>query len=276
MGASDKSDRAAHEPSQSSLSRPSGEHPLRVLSLFAGIGGFDLGLERTGGFRTVAFCEIDPFCQRVLAKHWPGVPCYDDVKTLTGERLSADGIAVDCIVGGFPCQDISVAGRGEGIDGERSGLWSEFARLIGDLRPSYIIVENSPALLSRGFGRVLSDLASLGYDVQWHCIPAAYAGAAHRRDRVWLIAHPNEVGGVSAQKRNLDWQILYQTQWPEIADAVGRCAWWAPEPQLARVAHGLPNIVDRRGACGNAVVPQIPELIGRAILASLGEQREAA
>src|SRR4249920_441168 len=102
-----------------------------VLSLFSGIGAFDLGLERTGGFKTCAFVEIDPFCRRVLAKHWPGVPCYDDVRTLTAERLAADGIAVDVICGGFPCQDISIAGQGAGIEGERSGLWSEFARLIG-------------------------------------------------------------------------------------------------------------------------------------------------
>jgi DNA (cytosine-5)-methyltransferase 1 len=92
----------------------------RVLSLFAGIGGFDLGLERTGGFKTVAFCEIDPFCRRVLAKHWPGVPCYDDVRQLTGERLAADGIAVDVICGGFPCQDISIVGKRAGLEGEHS------------------------------------------------------------------------------------------------------------------------------------------------------------
>jgi len=98
---------------------------LRVLSLFASIGGFDLGLERTGGFETVAFCEIEPFCRRVLAKHWPEVPCYEDVRTLTAERLAADGIAVDVICGGFPCQDISLAGSGAGLAGERCGLWYE-------------------------------------------------------------------------------------------------------------------------------------------------------
>jgi DNA (cytosine-5)-methyltransferase 1 len=134
--------------------------PLRVLSLFAGIGGFDLGLERTGGFKTVAFCEIEPSARRVLAKHWAGVAIYDDVRTLTASRLAADGLAPDCIVGGFPCQDISTAGRGEGIEGERSGLWSQYARLIGELRPRYVIVENVSALLGRGLDRVLGDLAS--------------------------------------------------------------------------------------------------------------------
>lgn len=187
------------------MTRPSSPPPdalgarkLRVLDLFAGIGGFSLGLERTGGFETVAFCEIEPFCQKVLAKHWPGVPCYDDVRELTAERLAADGIVPDVITGGFPCQDISVAGKGAGIaDGTRSGLWSEIARLAGELRPRYVVVENVAALLSGPgeqpggwFGRVLGDLAALGFDAEWHCIPAAYVGAPHRRDRAWLVAYP--------------------------------------------------------------------------------------
>ena len=122
---------------------------LRVLDLFSGIGGFSLGLERTGGFETVAFCEIEPFPRRVLAKHWPEVPCYDDVRTLTGDVLRRDGIAVDVITGGFPCQDLSVAGKQRGMgEGTRSGLWSEIVRLVGELRPQYIIVENVAALLA--------------------------------------------------------------------------------------------------------------------------------
>src|SRR5688572_4450644 len=162
---------------------------MNVLDLFSGIGGFSLGLERAG-MRTVAFCEIDPFCRRVLAKHWPGVPCYDDVRSLTAERLAADGIAADVICGGFPCQDISVAGKGLGLEGVRSGLWSEYARLIGEIRPRFVIVENVSALLSRGLGRVLGDLAALGYDAEWHCIPASAVGAPHIRDRIWIIAYP--------------------------------------------------------------------------------------
>ena len=146
---------------------------LKVLSLFAGIGGFDLGLERTGGFETVAFCEIEPFAVRVLNKNWPGVPVYGDVRELTADQLRADGIAVDVICGGFPCQDISVAGSGAGLAGERSGLWSHYARLIGELRPRYVIVENVAALLSRGLGDVLGSLAAVGYDAEWHCVPAA-------------------------------------------------------------------------------------------------------
>ena len=121
---------------------------MRALDLFSGIGGFSLGLERTGGFRTVAFCEIEIYQRRVLAARFPGVPIYDDVQTLSAGRLAADGIAIDVICGGFPCQDLSIAGGKAGIDGERSCLWSEFSRLIGELRPRYVIVENVANLLA--------------------------------------------------------------------------------------------------------------------------------
>src|SRR6185437_6667180 len=165
---------------------------MNVLDLFSGIGVFSLGLERAG-FKTVAFCEINRFCRRVLAKHWPEVSIYDDVRTLTAERLRADGIRVDVVCGGFPCTDISRAKmhRWTGIDGEQSGLWSEYARLIGELRPLYAIVENTADLLGRGFERILGDLAALGYDAEWHCITAAAVNAPHLRDRLWLVAYPN-------------------------------------------------------------------------------------
>ena len=139
---------------------------LRILDLFSGIGGFSLGLERTGGFETVAFCEIEPFPRRVLAKHWPGVPCYDDVRTLTAERLAADGIAIDVITGGFPCQDVSCSGKQAGMgEGTRSGLWSEIVRLVSEIRPRFVLVENVANLLAgpseqRGgwFGSILGQL----------------------------------------------------------------------------------------------------------------------
>jgi DNA (cytosine-5)-methyltransferase 1 len=174
---------------------------LRVLDIFSGIGGFSLGLERSGGFETVAFCEIEPYCRRVLKKHWPDVPCYEDVRTLTADTLRRDGIAVDVITGGFPCQDLSVAGKQRGMgEGTRSGLWSEIVRLIGELRPEYVIVENVAALLAgpserRGgwFSRVLGDLAECGYDAEWENIPAAALGAPHRRERVWLVAYSVQV-----------------------------------------------------------------------------------
>src|SRR5215207_8097634 len=162
---------------------------FRVLDLFSGIGGFSLGLERTGGFKTVAFCEIDQFCRKVLKKHWPEVPCYDDVRELTAERLAADGIGVDVICGGFPCQDISSAGQRLGLGGARSSLWLEYARLVGELRPNFIIVENVADLLGRGLGDILGNLATLGYDAEWHCIPAAFVDAPHFRDRVWIVAN---------------------------------------------------------------------------------------
>src|SRR5262245_21910241 len=161
---------------------------VHVLDLFSGIGAFSLGLERAG-MRTVAFCEIDKFCHRVLRKHWPDVPIYDDVRELTGERLRADGIVADVICGGFPCQDISVAGKGAGLDGARSGLWKEYSRILGEVRPQYAIVENTSALLGRGLSTILGELAALGFDAEWHCIRAADIGAPHIRDRIWIVAH---------------------------------------------------------------------------------------
>lgn len=169
---------------------------MGVLDLFSGVGGFTLGLERVG-FRTVAFCENEPFCRAVLRHRWPGVPVYNDVRELTAAILAADGIAatdIDLICGGFPCTDISVAGTGVGIAGPDSKLWEEFARLIGELLPVYVLVENVSALLVRGLDRVLGDLAALGYDAEWHCIPACHVGAPHERDRVWIVAYPNFQG----------------------------------------------------------------------------------
>jgi len=189
--------------------------PYAVLDLFAGIGGFSLGLERTGGFKTVAMCEIDKKCHRVLQKHWPDVPIYTDVKELTVERLQADGNVPDVIVGGFPCQDVSKAGQGVGIIGKRSGLWAEMFRLIRDVRPTWAVVENVSALRGNGLALVLQDFSQIGYSVEWHCIPASALGAPHQRDRIWIIAYRNpysesestvakhdEMGGVQKHEGN--------------------------------------------------------------------------
>jgi DNA (cytosine-5)-methyltransferase 1 len=273
---------------------------LQVLDLFSGIGGFSLGLERAG-MTTAAFCEIEPFCRAVLAKHWPGVPIYDDVRTLTAEQLAADGISVDVICGGFPCQDISVAGKGAGLAGERSGLWRDYARLIGEIRPRFVIVENVAALLWRGFGDVLGDLAALGYDAEWHCIPASALGAPHRRDRLWIVAYAGSgrrgrwerratalqgqepvLNGSSPPLANASGEGLSAPEChPLLAEggrqegrAITERSGWSLEPHVGRVAHGVPARVDRLRALGNAVVPQIPELIGRAILQA--EARHAA
>lgn len=172
---------------------------MNVGSLFSGIGGFDLGFGRAG-MRTAWFCEQDDYCTRVLNRHWPGVPVYPDISTLRGSDVEP----VDVLCGGFPCQDLSVAGKGAGIDGTRSGLWSEFARLIGELRPRYVVVENVTALLGRGAGRVLRDLAALGYDAEWDCLPASAFGAPHRRDRIWIVAYPGseELEGQRRPERN--------------------------------------------------------------------------
>jgi DNA (cytosine-5)-methyltransferase 1 len=234
---------------------PVGQKKLSVLSLFAGIGGFDYGLEKTGGFKTVALCEIAEYPRRVLAKHWPGVPIYEDVRELTAERLRADGISVDVITGGFPCQDISLAGRMAGLDGAKSGLWQEYHRLIGELAPQVVIIENSPVLRTRGLEAMLRQLASLGYDAEWHCIPANAIGAPHRRDRLWVIAYtPSFRDGVS------EGQICTGRHLSEHSD------WWACEPNVRRVDDGIPDRVRRLAALGSAVVPQITELIGRALL----------
>ena len=226
---------------------------LNVLDLFSGIGGFSLGLERTGGFRTVAFCEIEPFCRSVLNKHWPGVPVYEDVKTLDAARLAADGISVDVLCGGFPCQDISTAGRGAGLSGERSGLWWEFYRLIQEIRPQYALIENVSALRSRGLDEVLGALAAIGYDAEWHCIPASAVGAPHRRDRVWIVAYPNSAGSFSSAFTGIH------------CGETGAGA-WDGEPQRLRGASEQRSLADPISiACG-----------GGAISFSLDQQKRGA
>jgi len=283
---------------------------MNVLDLFSGIGGFSLGLERAG-MRAVAFCEIDPYCQAVLRKHWPDVPLFRDVTTLRFDRYSDDKnehggtlydeagtrlsqfVNVDVIVGSFPCQDISIAGKGAGIEGSRSGLWSEYARIIGEVRPSYVIVENVTALLGRGLERVLGDLAALGFDAEWHCIPASAVGAPHRRDRVWIVAHTiglSERWRTGRREEIARWShndakgsgdhaievaaadsAVMERQWlasqiQAERNSFGGSSWWHVEPNVGRVAHGIPFRVERFKALENAIVPQIAEIIGRAII----------
>jgi DNA (cytosine-5)-methyltransferase 1 len=248
---------------------------LHVLDLFAGIGGFSLGLERAG-MSIAALCESDPFRRRVLARRWPHARRYDDVRTLTADRLRDDGIAVDVVCGGFPCQDISAAGAGAGITGKRSRLWFEFERLVRELRPGYVLVENTAALLDRGLDIVLGGLAALGFDAEWHCIPACAVGADHIRDRTWVIAYrPHRTDGISARSRNApDVAVARLSLGQGLRSARQRAqspaspfAAGAFEPSLVRSLHGIPDRVDRVKSLGDAIVPQVAEVIGAAIMA---------
>lgn len=292
---------------------------LRHLDIFAGIGGFSLGLQRAGLTKPVCFVEIDPFCQRVLEQHWPGTPCDDDVRT----REFTEGEA-DVITGGFPCQDLSLAGLGTGLSGARSGLYRHAIRAVRLVRPLYAILENVAALLGRGLGTVLGDLAEIGYDAEWHCIPASTVGAPHQRDRVWIIANPGSEqhegycaplsGEIAKELAKADTcadserKFLSEgpdrKDWPrspdigaQVADAgiegfppserqelrgarrrcegraASKCGWWSAEPDVGRVAHGVPARVDRLRGLGNAIVPQVAELIGRAIVVAGERER---
>jgi DNA (cytosine-5)-methyltransferase 1 len=269
---------------------------MNVLDLFSGIGGFSLGLERAG-MRTVAFCEINPFCRRVLAHRFPGIPIYDDVRSLTAARLASDGIYVDAICGGFPCQDISWAGNGAGLEGERSGLWREYARIIGEFRPEVVLVENVTALLNRGLAVVLGDLAAIGYDAEWQDVSAEDIGAPHPRSRVWIVAYPcgSRLEGLWVSRR-IEAEIANARRANDASNSaflsrlhrmgkrgiraildggIERPSWagqqWPEtQPLLYRVDDGVPDRVDRTSALGNAVIPQIPEIIGRAVMTARG------
>jgi DNA (cytosine-5)-methyltransferase 1 len=281
---------------------------MTVGSLFAGIGGFDLAAERVGW--TVKWqVEIDPFCRRVLEKHWPQVRRYEDVRKQVGYRRDVYGYIdahaakyclepVDVICGGFPCQPVSLAGARRAQSDER-WLWPDFERIIRELRPRYVVVENVPGLLTAGFGDVLGGLAALGMDAEWESIPARAVGANHRRERVWIVAYPSgsrleERGVFTGRRRGARGASERQdavvagdvsdanggrceeraqlhgepTQDPANGDSCwghldgcGCAGWWATEPNVGRVAHGVPARVDRLRGLGNAIVPQIAEWI---------------
>ena len=276
---------------------------LRVLSLFSGIGGFELGFEATGRFVTVAQSEIDPYACQVLEKHWdvPNLGSVTDIK-----EGDLDGIGpVDVVLGGFPCQDISCAGRGDGIEGGRSGLFFDLMRVVRMVRPRYVVLENVPMLLTGDSGRwmsaVLGELAESGYDAKWDCVPAAAVGAPHRRDRVFIVAYANrerleewsqQDGNPKAGKqasrrdnaRRRGQDVAYterqgleghgaKPRQPEISQPRDSGAWprstdeWQTEPDVGRVADGVPNRVDRLRALGNAVVPQVAAIVAGWVLA---------
>jgi DNA (cytosine-5)-methyltransferase 1 len=317
---------------------------LKHLDLFSGIGGFSLGLETAGLVETVAFCDFDEYCQQVLKKNFPGVPVYNDVKELNHERLKADGIdTIDIITGGYPCQPFSVAGRKKGEQDSRH-VWPEMFRLIQELRPTWVIGENVGGHIKLGLDTVLENLESEGYSARTFSISASSIGANHKRERVWIMAHSDEM-----QRQFLCRQESEQTQktfegigersgapismadserlgreegaqeskefegkessdqsdnrserrtesraGEDVADTEGSDrneyeidgehgetetqeilrdgssvsrvgSWWSVEPDVGRVAHGVPDRVDRLKCLGNSVVPQIPYVIGLTI-----------
>jgi DNA (cytosine-5)-methyltransferase 1 len=227
-------------------------------SLFAGIGGLDLGLERAG-WECRWQVEIDDYYRRVLTKHWPDVPKFGDIRTVGGGELER----VDLICGGFPCQDISYSGKGVGIGGGRSGLWSEYVRLIRLLRPRYVLVENVAALLDRGLGRVLGDLAESGYDAEWDCLPASAFGAPHQRERIFLVAYPD------GQRRG---DTPQRSQTVRLSQRLAKATPWfseLPRSAVCGVDDGIPARMDRLRGLGNAVVPQVAEWLGRRLLEAM-------
>ena len=314
---------------------------LKHLDLFSGIGGFSLGLESAGLVETVAFCDFDQYCQKVLKKNFLGVPVYGDVKELNHDKLKADGIdQIDIITGGYPCQPFSVAGRKKGEEDPRH-VWPEMFRLIQELRPTWVIGENVGGHIKLGLDSVLENLESEGYSARTFSISASSIGANHKRERVWIVAHSNEMqrqflcGQKSEQRqetfegasersgtpismanserlgRTEGTEKSKELEREESSDQLDHCgkgctkcqscqtmansegsegnvndsnggngkapqeelfgehgsasgvsAWWSVEPSVGRVAHGVPDRVDRLKCLGNSVVPQIPYVIG--------------
>lgn len=228
---------------------------LRTLDLFSGIGGFALGLDQAGGFETAAFCEIGRFQRQVLRKHWPGAPIYEDIRDLTADALRVDGVGpIDIICGGFPCQPFSTASRGRRVAVD---FWPHMARLIDDIRPAYAIAEN---VQEQAIANAAEHFRRSGYGAHYCRISGADLGADHQRDRWWAIAYPHAKGE------------LCSAIYAEVAklQAVCRGIWGAENYARAiRISSGVPDRLDGRErveALGNAVFPQIPEAIGRAII----------
>ena len=293
-------------------------------SMFAGIGGLELGFESTGRFETKWQVEIDDYANQVLSKHWPSVARWKDVKTFPPRPL-ADW-QCDVIAGGFPCQDLSFAGKGAGLAGERSGLFSEIIRVASIIKPRAIVLENVAALYARGLDVVLGELAQIGYDAEWHCVSAASVGAPHRRNRVFIIGYLADSIGSRAGDQNEstcrqtresanafkpatlrqgNWEALPEGTYASGADCSTladandqQCkgklkkkicgkqilSWelrrssenqpeqWAVEPAVGRVANGVSRRVDRLRCLGNAIVPQVAQVVAERLLEILDEQ----
>ena len=286
---------------------------LRHLDLFSGLGGFSLGLEATGGFETVAFCDIEKFPRKVLKKHWPNVKQYKDIKELTYEQIKEDTLApIDIITGGYPCQPFSVAGSQLGEKDKRH-LWPDMFRIVKECRPTWVIGENVSGHIKLGLDTVLQDLESEGYSTRAFSISASSIGANHQRERVWVIGHADvedtrqHVRGIESSwdTESLRPRTSEETEWTtnpdqingsgQGAEAMGESSdtysqrlqgrrseqqlqkdeterpsswerWWQFEPDVGRVANGVPQRVDRLKGLGNSLVPAIPYMIGHSIL----------
>lgn len=239
---------------------------LTVLDLFSGIGGFSYAAERlVGGFKTIAFCDSDEPCRRVLRKHWPDTPIFTDVRSLSAEDITPlcpNGLSL--ITAGFPCQDLSVAGKQAGYDGERSVLFYEIIRLARELRPDFLLLENVRNLLSHQngetFQETLFQIAKAGYDAEWAVIPASDLGACHRRERIWIVAYANDKGlqgqrpqcelSESSGERQASWSNRSRMLSPEWRS-------YLSEPLLHRGDVRLSHRVDRLKQLGNSIVPQV-------------------
>jgi len=235
---------------------------MKIGSLFAGIGGFELGLQQgIPGSRVAWQVEIDPWCRGILAHHWPDAVRHDDVRTVGAHNLAP----VDVLCGGFPCQDISKAGAGAGLAGARSGLWFEMLRIITELRPAYVVAENVAALRSRGLPVVLDGLREAGYSATWGIIAASDLGAPHQRRRMWILACRSDVPQVTIPVVGAaDLDECLRDVWPRGGDPE---PWERGVPRTVPKGFHLGHRGSRLRALGNAVVPQIPRLIGRAIAA---------
>ena len=269
--------------------------PITILDTFAGIGGFSYAADKlVGGFKTTQFIEINPFCQKILNKHWPNIPIHNDIKTFTA------GIGqFDCITGGFPCQDISVAGRKEGItEKSRSGLFYQLMRVIRMVRPKFVVLENVAAILNNGLDIVLGELSQAGYDAEWAVISASSLGAAHRRSRWWCVAYTDSFGygGGNSERCSIQERTFFSGKQggSEMGSQIERCSsqssnsnserlqrqvfrkmereiwtesntrrlnpnWrqYVSKPILPRGSDGLSFRVDRTKALGNSIVPQV-------------------
>lgn len=274
---------------------------MRVGSLFSGIGGIELGLERAGGFETIWFVEKEKYAQSILRRHWPEAEIYEDVTKIDFRSVPR----VDIVIGGFPCQDISNAGKRAGIEGSRSSLWAYCVEALRILRPRIGLFENVSALTQRGLDKVLLDLSEVGYDAEWYCFPASSVGANHRRDRIIIMAYPNDSRCLdgqtqeqSAERRQYEQRELISSS-ENVANSSCRrleesresrrplcetknttekkCrfeydGFWSVEPRVGRVANGVPHRSHRIKALGNAVVPAWAEAIGKAIKEQIMER----